>query len=129
MAEEHLFPELQQLVRFVFDVGDVYGAVDRHFKTEGKAFRFLEPGYIETENPNHYGLRLYCLPINEKIVFLFNGCAKTAQKIKDCVNCSYHFHMANLLSTKILEAKQDGFININKEGDTLEIDENFDLLF
>jgi hypothetical protein len=119
--------ELRQLVNFVFHVGENLGAVGRYFKTEDKAFRFLVPGYIDTDDSNHYGLRLYCLPINERIVFIFNGCAKTAQKVLDCPNCSYHFRMANLMAQKIIQAMQSGFIRINKNGDKLDIDEDFSL--
>lgn len=124
-----LMEDLRKLLRFVVDVGQLWGAVQRHFKTEGKAFRFLEPGYIETEDPDYFGLRLYCLPVNDKIVILYNGCAKTAQKVQDCENCSYHFHMANLITRKILEALHEDFIRINRKGDELEIDEDFNLIF
>ncbi|MCW3110574.1 MAG: hypothetical protein JWQ09_5080 [Segetibacter sp.] len=125
--DEENLPELRQLVSFIYEMGERKGAIKKFFKNEDYAFRFSVPGYIETHNPLNFGFRLYCLPINENIVILFNGCMKTNQKATQCQNCSSHFRTANRLSQKINEAINQGFIQINESEDGLIIDENFTL--
>lgn len=125
--DEENLPELRQLVSFIAQMGERKGAIKNFFKNEDYAFRFSVPGYIETYNPLNFGFRLYCLPINENIVILFNGCMKSNQKATQCPNCSSHFRTANRLSQKINEAINEGSIQINESEDALIIEEDFTL--
>lgn len=101
--------KLGELVIFINEIGEKYGAKTHLFRDERKAealppeyFQYLESD--ESDNNSPYGLRLYCMRVNESVVILFNGDLKTAQKVQDCKNCKPHFDRANKFALKIQEA-------------------------
>lgn len=114
--------ELEHLVHFLGKVGGV-GAHDRFFKDEDSASRFMPWNKKFVSEFNYFGLRLYCLKINERIVIIFNGCEKTAQVVKNCRNCSMIFREANQFARKIQQAIRDGDITV--ESDRLIFEHDF----
>lgn len=52
-------------------------------------------------------LRLYCYPISERIILLFNGDYKTAQKVLDCPNVRPHFWFARAAADTMRKERSD----------------------
>lgn len=129
MSNERDGRELAELNRYIERIGDRYGAYPNHFKDEDAAERLPPPyhKFIETDEPDNYGIRLYCIRLTPSIVILLNGDRKTALKVKDCSNCYRHFDLARTLSKKITEAINDGDIELNEETKEIEIAEDFEL--
>ena len=46
-------------------------------------------------------LRLYCIRMSDSVVILYNGDVKTAQLVRDCVNCYEYFKDINSLDSQI----------------------------
>ena len=121
--------QLGELNNLIFEIGDKYGAYPEQFRDERKAdalppeyFQYL--GLDDIDPSNKFGLRLYCLRLNESVVILFNGDLKTTQKADDCSNCRKHFQLANRATAKIDQAiKERSIMPVNK--DILDI-ENFE---
>ena len=102
-----LYPiQLGELNAYIKEIGEFYGAQKRFFRHERIAHA-LPPHFFEYEGKdeerpeNGFGLRLYCLRLNESVVILFNGDLKTAQLVQDCDNCRKHFDLANRISKGI----------------------------
>lgn len=105
--------QVAEILRFIQNIGQKYGAAPEHFKKEDNAERLPPPYYhISTEAPNDYGLRLYCIRLTTKIVILLNGDRKTTQKIQDCKNCKKHFMIAKRISKCIDNAIRDNYIEL-----------------
>jgi len=119
--------ELAELNRFIQQIGNS-GAHANHFRNEGAA-EGLPPPYhfIETDDPNDYGLRLYCIRLSPSVVILLNGGRKTAQKAHECNNCKPHFMIAQRIAKKITEAIQEGFMELNEEEKSIDIEQDFEL--
>lgn len=112
-----------ELIAFAKEIGSIYGAIDSKFANESNAQRLKQPiNIIEVENEKgkgDFGLRLYCLRLNENNVILFNGDRKTVSKdVMKCDNCRPYFLRANELAIIILEAFQRGDLIIE---DTFKI--------
>lgn len=118
-----------EINRFIERMGKIYGAQDQFFKREGMAERLPPPDYrfIDSDGETDFGLRLYCVKLNEELVVLLNGDRKTAQRIKDCPRCKPHYDLANRVSDAIYYAKRDGLIEI--EGRDISVDDGFSLEF
>lgn len=120
--------ELNEIRRYIKQIGKYLGAHPKHFKHERAAERLPPPyHYIETDDPNDYGLRLYCIRLCNEIVILLNGGRKTHHDPEKCPNCSAHFKLANRISVKINEAIKEKRIELNPETKEIEIDEDFEL--
>lgn len=120
--------ELNEIRRFIQIIGRETGAEEVHFKHEGAAERLPPPyHYIETEDQDDYGLRLYCIRLSTGIVILLNGDRKTALKVNDCEKCAPHFRLANRLSKQIDKAITEGSISLNHDTREIDIDEDFEL--
>ncbi|MBY0478945.1 MAG: hypothetical protein K2Q24_14960 [Chitinophagaceae bacterium] len=121
--------DLAEINRYIQQIGDEYGAHTQHFKKEDAAERLPPPYhvFIETEEPNDYGLRLYCIRLSPSVVILLNGDRKTALKVHDCNNCYVHFDRARKISREIDRAITDGFIEIDDDEKELILDEDFDI--
>lgn len=118
--------ELAELLRFIQNIGQKYGAAAEHFKKEDNAERLPPPYYhISTEAPNDYGLRLYCIRLTNKIVILLNGDKKTAQKTQNCKNCKKHFMIAKRISKSIDNAISDNYIELKNF--EIQIEDDFEL--
>lgn len=121
--------ELQELLIFIKQIGNKYGALKRFFHHEAAADALSVPvEHIDIESElNDFGLRLYCIRLSESTVILLNGARKTAQKVQDCPNCYKHFQVANKIAKAIDKAiSEKEVVLIGKE---LEQDENFELIF
>lgn len=92
-------------IRFWFKkIGNEIGAKERYFRHEefrGEAMALPPPiQYLEFS----CDLRLYCMLINENIVFLFDGAIKTENNAQDCPQVRPHFLLANRISKAIRRA-------------------------
>lgn len=117
--------QLGQIFQFIKEIGENYGAREELFKHE-RAAEAIAPGhsfltdknskpryhYIENEN-GEFGLRLYCIRLNENAVILLNGDMKTHDYPDQCENCRGHFAFANRLSRKIDEAIREKNLFVN----------------
>lgn len=111
---EELEDDLSNLLVWLEEIGENYGAQKRFFRNEAwiadvqalppprKQMQIKE---IEVDN-----LRLYCLILNEHVVFLFNGGIKTTDKAQDCPNVGAYFKQANQLALKIDQLIKSGDI-------------------
>ncbi len=72
-------------------------------------------------------LRLYCLVLNDHVVFLFNGGIKTADNAKDCPNVGPYIKQANELVKKIDELLINKEISWNKNQTDICFDENLEI--
>lgn len=107
--------QVAEINRFIKTIGEKYGAEDRFFKREGFAERLPPATYhfIDSDGETDFGLRLYCVKISEEIVILLNGGRKTAQSVKDCMNCKPHFDFANKVSDAVYAARNNDEIEID----------------
>lgn len=121
--------ELAEINRYIEKIGEEYGAKPQHFKSEDAAERLPPPyhQFIDSDSPDDYGLRLYCIRLSHSVVILLNGDRKTALKVKDCKNCYPHFEKARRIARKINEAIVEGFAEIDEENKEFVIDEEFEL--
>ncbi len=128
-AEEKDETELNEIRRFIRQIGKFHGAHPKHFKHERAAERLPPPYYyIETDDPNDFGLRLYCIRLCNEIVILLNGGRKTNLNPEKCPNCSAHFKLANRLAVKINDAILENRIELDVETKEILIDEDFELV-
>jgi hypothetical protein len=118
--------ELNEIREFIHKIGNKYGARLAHFKHERGA-EALPPQYhfVETDSPDDYGLRLYCIRLSDEVVILLNGGRKTNRNPESCDNCRAHFRLANNLAKKLNEAILDNYIEII--GREILIDEDFEI--
>jgi hypothetical protein len=118
--------ELAELVKFIVEIGDKYGAKDKDFHFEASAHA-LSLRHIEiNSDANDFGLRLYCLKLSESVVILFNGDRKTTQKAQDCPNCAKYFRLAQRIATTIDTAiREKDIIPVWKR---LIFDDDFDII-
>ena len=87
---------------------------DRWFKPEGaaRAVPYVNEG-IKEKNKNDLGLRLYCKPLKNNTLILFNGDIKTHNDPMQCKNVDNHFNRAVKISRLLDKAISDGFIDMN----------------
>lgn len=120
--------ELNEIRRYIQQIGTFLGADERHFKHERAAERLPPPYYyIESDDPNDFGLRLYCIRISTEFVILLNGGRKTNINPELCENCRQHFQFANRLAIAITNAIIEKSIRLNDNDREIEIDEDFEL--
>lgn len=129
MREKGYDPELAEINRYINNIGKRFGATTNQFRHEGAADGLPPPyhPFIETDNPDDYGIRLYCIRISPSIVILLNGDSKTHQKAALCENCKPHFERANVLANKITQAIQQGDIEIGEDERQLTTYDDFEL--
>jgi len=110
--------EIQSMIN---NIGN-YGANKEEFKRGNSFERLPRPEYKfkDSDGVLDYGLRLYCVVPNEKIVILLNGCRKTHQSAQMCNNCQKIFDFANNFSKAFYEA-------VNMGERDIELDE-YDIL-
>lgn len=100
------------------------GAEERFFRHEQRA-QALPPNLRYLDIDYEHQLRLYCLRLSDKAVFLFCGGIKTTVKAQNCPNVGPHFRNAQQYCKKIEELIREGdihieagtgYISINSEG-------------
>ena len=115
---EEITDDLSNLLVWIEEIGEKYGAIkNRFFRNESITadVQALPPGrkqMVALELPVEH-LRLYCLVLNEHVVFLFNGGIKTTHEAKDCPNVGPHIKQANAIVRKIDEHFRLGNITWN----------------
>ena len=114
-GNEEIKEEFDNILTWIEAIGDRFGAQVKYFRHERKADA-LPPkkGRLNKEERKLWiqqegNLRLYCMRVNESIVFLFNGGIKTSGPLtaEDCNVVRDYFRMANKLADKITEAITD----------------------
>lgn len=129
-TEENM-AKLDHILRWIKIIGNSYGAREDIFRPEHLANALppkgkdREPSFTEDGVTEANNLRLYCLRVNDNVVFLFNGDIKTADKAQDCKNVEPHFRLANILTKKINELFISKEISWNEDGTDISIDDNF----
>jgi len=123
--------DLSNLLVWLEEIGDNYGAQKRFFRSEAWVAdvqalppprKQMELKKIEVED-----LRLYCLVLNEQVVILFNGGIKTTHKAQDCPNVGTYFKQANQLATKIDQLITSGEIYWNEDFTDIRFNENLEI--
>ena len=102
--------ELSILTKTIKEMG-LRGAKPYYFTKDEKgafALPIVSPE-VKKANKKDFGIRLYCLFLNESIVVLLNGGIKTvAHSPEKCPNISQFFKDAIKLESKLSKAKQNG---------------------
>ena len=96
------------------------GAEERYFRLERLA-QALPPNLKLLELKHEKQLRLCCLRLSDRAVFLFNGGIKTTKKAQDCKNVSQYFHSAQQFCRRIQELITGNEIYIDAETQLLTI--------
>lgn len=100
------FPDHQKEIQVLYNVIDEMigrGAKKHYFKFEGSfsAIPFVDDELKEA-NPNDYGIRLYCIRIDDSKLILLNGGVKTQRDPKQCPNVKGHFERGKRIA-KVLD--------------------------
>jgi hypothetical protein len=124
--------DLSNLLVWIEEIGENYGAIkNRFFRNESitadvhalpPPSREMEAHELQVED-----LRLYCMVLNENVVFLFNGGIKTKDNAKDCPNVGPYIKQANRLVRLIDESIRRGEIRWNRDHTDIEFDEDLEL--
>lgn len=129
--------KLNHIVSWLAQIGEKYGAQERHFRSEAEtadASALPPPGnshphYTEKGKKKSNTLRLYCLRANESVVFLFNGGIKTKKRAQDCPNVSTHFKLANLLTKAIDNCFKEKEIQWINDFTEIDCEENLKIFY
>lgn len=125
--------KLTHILAWLKEIGDNKGALIEDFRHEKKASALppkgkdREPVFMNKGKKDINNLRLYCFPMNERVVFLFDGGIKTTEYAQDCPNVRKHFEMAN----NLVSCLDDLFVNkeISWNTDFTDIEFTEDLIF
>jgi len=78
------------------------GAKLYYFKNEKNAEALpIVTSNVMKANKKDFGIRLYCIFLNESEVILLNGGIKTKKKPQDCPNVKDHFRIANKIAVAL----------------------------
>lgn len=110
---------------------DLMAWLERLKRTGAEAHLFRHEQRAEALPPRakyldfNYGknLRLYCMRLSDRALFLFDGGIKTAQRAQDCPNVRQAFKEANELSEAIERMRRDRDLEMDQE-DRLRIEES-----
>ncbi len=124
-ANEKDWRQTREIQKMIERIGDLYGAVEEKFGSEGIFERLPNATYkfYDSDGETDYGLRLYCIRVNNEAVILLNGARKTTQNPRDFPNCSPHFDFAEKLAEAFYDAKLAELITI--DGKSIEFEEDF----
>ncbi|HVX52692.1 MAG TPA: hypothetical protein VHB48_21200, partial [Chitinophagaceae bacterium] len=109
--------ELDEIFAVIDQIGERGANVRRYFNREEKNAYALPPigeqYFIETDD---FGIRLYCVVLNEGVVFLLNGDRKkTLKATEPGSNVSRFFFMANSLHNELMNDKLQHIIEWNEK--------------
>ena len=86
--DEQEFPEHEHELEILYNAIDLMqgkGALKPFFKVEDAANALpIVPQSLYAASGTDFGIRLYCIRINDNLVVLLNGSIKTALKNQDC---------------------------------------------
>lgn len=135
--------KLNHILEWIKIIGDKYGTKAHFFRNESETAdtsalppigRNREPVYVEItsdgdEQITANNLRLYCMRLNDYVVFLFNGDVKSTLKAQDCNNVKSHFQLANRLSALIDKALINKEIKWTPDFTDIMIEDDFRLMW
>lgn len=129
---EAISEDLSNLLTWIEIIGDEYGAIkDKYFRNESiyADVSALPPGSNKLTSLNLpvKNLRLYCMVLNEHVVFLFNGGIKTVRNAKDCPNVGSYIKQANALAKSIDTLIATGSIYWNKKFTNIIFNPNIEI--
>jgi len=121
-------PHHRKEIRIIYNVIEqmkARGVKNNFFKPEGaaRALPIVSRDDMES-NKEDFGIRLYCIPVNEYLVILLNGGVKTKLNPEQCPNVKDHFERAVRIASKFFKAVDNGYIEISEYG--IKVDESFD---
>jgi hypothetical protein len=129
---EEVTDDLSNLLVWIEEIGENYGAIkNRFFRNESVTAdvqalppprKQMKVHEILVEN-----IRLYCLVLNEHVVFLFNGGIKTTDEAKDCPNVGPYIKQANQLVQKIDELFKTKEISWNEDQTDIDFDKDLEI--
>jgi len=134
-SDKKIHNEFNDLLSLIKRLGDKIGAKERYFSRKEKKAEALPPDWKKLSHGERMlhvkyqnNLRLYCMRINDELVFLFNGGVKTPGNItaQECNVVRKYFNMANQLAKAVETAIKDKEIILN--GMKLEIEEDYELM-
>lgn len=124
--------DLANLLVWIEEIGENYGAIkNRYFRNESiradvqalpPPRKQMEAMEIQVEN-----IRLYCLVVNEHVVFLFNGGIKTTNNAKDCPNVGKYIDQANRIVVGIDKLLKTREIEWNENRTDIEFDRDLEI--
>jgi len=118
------------LLVWIEEIGEKIGAKNYLFRNESITadVQALPPPakQMEVREIPVKNLRLYCLVLNEHVVFLFNGGIKTTNNAKDCPNVGPHIKRANQIAGKIDEQLKQNEITWNFDHTDIKFDKNLE---
>lgn len=101
------------------------GAKEYYFKPEGPAKALPKvTELMKKKNKTDFGLRLYCILVNENVLVLLNGGIKTKHNPRECPNVKDHFDRALKIAEKLNKGLQEGFIYLTDR--EIKIEDNFE---
>lgn len=134
-SDQKIHNEYNDLMSLIKRLGNSIGAKERYFSRNEKKAEALPPDWTKLSHGERmlhvkyqHNLRLYCMRINDELVFLFNGGVKTPGNItaQECNVVRKYFNMANQLAKAVEEAIKEKEIILN--GMKLEIEEDYELM-
>ena len=110
-----LSKDFNEIIALIEEIGNNRGAKDMYFRRyAGKASELPPLGIFEINSFEiaffDNKLRLFCLKLSQQVVVLFNGGKKESQKTQDSPDLNLPFYEAQIFTTKILRALQEGVI-------------------
>ena len=120
--------EFDELITFIYEIGDTYGARSRFFRFENSAHALPPKGRDNQCLFLEFPLRLYCLRITDEIVILMNRGIKTSQNAQDSPQLKQQFEEANKFARGIDQAIKCKDLKISPCGKYLTCDEGLDRL-
>ncbi len=124
--------DLSNLLVWIEEIGERYGAIkNRFFRNESiiADVQALPPSkkQMEVNEIPVEDLRVYCMVLNENVVFLFNGGIKTTDNAKECPKVGPYIKQANQIVRKIDECLKNKDISWNKDRSDIEFDEELEI--
>lgn len=124
--------DLSNLLVWIEQIGENFGAIkDRFFRNESiiADVQALPPSkkQMEVYEILVEDLRLYCMVLNENVVFLFNGGIKTTDNAKECPNVGPLIKQANQIVKKIDECLKNKDISWNDDHTDIKFDEDLEI--
>lgn len=102
---EEATDDLDKLFVWIEIIGETVGAKKEYFRNEAITadVSALPPpaAFMRAHKISVSHLRLYCLRVNDCVVFLFNGGVKTQTNAKDCPNVGPYIKQANRIVQEI----------------------------
>jgi len=124
--------DLSNLLVWIEEIGENYGAIkNRFFRNESITadVQALPPPRREmvAHEIEVNDLRLYCMVLNENVVFLFNGGIKTRENAKDCPNVGPYIKQANKIASRLDAMLSSHEVSWNEDHTDIKFDETLEI--